>query len=411
MNTTLCQTVAVVVAVSLGTGFLHAAEIHVTKKGSRENNPWVFDVVHAFGNIPVKARENFCAWVDDAIVPPSKGRAQRQRWHKKRSFVQGSLQLQSIKRLPGHLGLGSYAAITGNDAMVPEPELFIVAMDSQREELTWKKNIRKKCAPHCDRVITKLKIMPGTWRAGATDMCGIYLAAPVTRDNASAVVVCDLSDPLNPRDIGITVDRPECNARAAALTKLANGTFVLAVWTDGTGGIRERGLDFYFSHPDNLSGGLGAQRMIHVPAHEFEGGDGHADYRGMSFVNDFSGALYLVCTENTGSRTPYGLGIDRIDLLKVDVLPVSKDVVQTASIYEPRGLIASLAPGNFVPFVTCVTSKHVHCKGGVSTFSVGASAYVPDQQRLLLYALPPQTNEAGDQVAFAQYASDKRTYL
>lgn len=392
----------------------HAAD-SIDKTGSIENNPWVYNVPKAFTNIPVRTNGFFSVWTNDIIKPPRYTQTLANRYQ---GIWGGLNHFQSIKRLPAHLGLGNLIAFAGTDPHTPEAQLFIAQLESQTNNGLFKKNIIKGHPPIKDKLIKKISLGSDYWYVGSMDMAGSYLAIPIYKNNDSRIVFYKISYPnqdnnniedLNIEDMHITIERTGMNASAVALTRLSDGYYLLAVWTNDLKG-KNKGLDFYCSKDTNIANGFDHHGMIRIPTSLFNNYKGRNNFQNINFVNDYSGTLYLVALENTTSYLPLGSNEDIAALFEIEVRATTKKTIKEAKKYDPRGITAQLNVGAKRPYVLFMMEKHMFCKQGVCNFAAGASVYIPDQQHIFIYSLPYWLADHGKQLTFAQYGSVEKTY-
>jgi hypothetical protein len=398
----------------LAVTIVHAREI-IDKAGSTENNPWVFNVLQAFEHIPVRTKVSLNIWTDGLIEPPRYAQTLANR---SQGIWGGLNHFQSIKRLPAHLGLGNLVAIAGTDPHTPESQLFIAQIASQpNNELFTKNKVKRHLAPH-DKLIKKIGLSEEYWYAGSMDMAGSYLAIPIQKNDASQVLFyqvgyqgTDKKSPENLKveDLHIAIRRTNTDAQAVALTRLADGYYLLAVWTNGIAG-NNKGLDFYCSKDTDITHGFDPQGMIHIPTSLFNNYKRHNNYKNINFINDYNGNLYLIALEKAPSKLPLSSDEDIADLFEIKVRTITEDTVNEAKLYDPKGITAQLRAGMKRPYVLYIQGKHMYCKEGACNFNSGATAYIPDQQHIFIYSLPYWLVERGKQLTFAQYGSIQRTY-
>lgn len=403
------------IVISLITGFIAHATVIVDPSGSKENNPWVYNVPKAFSNIPVRTDIFLSAWTNDIIKTPH----YTQTLANRHQGIWGRLNhFQSIKRLPEHLGLGNLIVCTGTDPHTPESQLFLAQLESEKNSGLFEKNITKKEPPINDRLIKKFTLSSDYWYAGSVDMAGSYLAVPIYKNDGSQIVFYKLRYPkgtkpsvqdLSIKKLNITIDRPSMNASAVAFTRLSDGYYLLAVWTDDPH-KKNRGLDFYCSKDKNLKNGFDTNSMIHVPTSLFYNYEGRNNFQNINFVNDFDGKLYLIAMANSAANLPLRPGIDIADLFEIRVRTATETKIDDAKKYDPQGITAQLKPGTKRPYVLFMTEKHMFCKQGMCNFSSGATIYIPDQQHIFIYSLPYWLAGHGKHLTFAQYGSIQKTY-
>lgn len=397
------------------TGVLIDATNIVDKVGSQENNPWVYNVPKAFSSIPVRTNVFLSVWCNDIIKSPSYTQTLANRYQ---GIWGGLNHFQSIKRLPGHLGLGNFIAYTGTDPHTPSSQLFIAQLESEKNIGLLTKNIVKGEPPINDKLIKKITLDSTYWYAGSIDMTGAYLAIPVYKNDSSKIIFYkisypDVGDPTTKdlliEDLNISIERPSMNATAVAFTRLADGYYLLAVWSNCSN-AKNKGLDFYYSKDKDITHGFDPKDMIHIPTLLFNNYKGKNNYQNINFVNDFNGKLYLIALEHTVPTLPLRSGEDIADLFEIQVRTVTQPMIDEAKRYDPQGVTARLKVGAKRPYVTFMTEKHMFCKQGICNFSSGATLYIPDQQHIFIYSLPYWLTANGKQLTCAQFGSIQKTY-
>ena len=403
------------IATSILTGIFAHAAIKINKAGSSDNNPWAYNVPKAFSNIPVRADVFLSVWTNDIIVPPRYTQTIANRYQ---GIWGGLNHFQSIKRLPEHLGLGNLIAFTGTDPHTPESQLFIAQLDSKNKTGLLTKNITKGMPPTNHKLIKKITLSSDYWYAGSVDMAGQYLAVPMHKNNDSCILFYKISYPdkeehlpenLLIEELDIPIERRSMDASAVALTRLEDGYYLLAVWTEGSTN-KDRGLDFYCSKDTNLTNGFDVKQMIHIPASLFYNYTGKNHYQNINFVNDYAGDLYLIALENTDAQEQLKSGSDLATLFKITIREVTNAMIANARRYDPKSITAQLKIGTKRPYVLFMKEKHMFCKQGFCNFSSGATVYIPDQQHILIYSLPYFLIDQGKQLNFAQFGSIQKTY-
>ena len=403
------------IVMSFMTGIIAHATVTIDKAGSSENNPWVYNVPKAFSNIPVRADVFLSVWTNDIIKPP---RYTQTLANRHQGIWGGLNHFQSIKRLPEHLGLGNLIVCTGTDPHTPESQLFIAQLESEKGAALFTKNIMKGEPPSNDRLVKKITLSSDYWYAGSVDMAGSYLAIPIYKNDDSQIVFYKIDYPdkenhsikdLSIEKLNITIDRPSKSASAVAFTRLPDGYYLLAVWTDGPN-RKNKGLDFYYSKDTDLAHGFDLNDMIHIPTSLFYNYKGRNNFQNINFVNDFTGKLYLIALENTAAPVPLESAIDIADLFEIKVRTTTKTMIADAKKYDPNGITAQLKVGAKRPYVIFMTNKHMFCKQGICNFSSGATVYIPDQQHIFIYSLPYWLVDHGKQLTFGQFGSIQKTY-
>lgn len=392
----------------------HASD-YIDPKGSQYNNPWVYNVPQAFLNIPVKTHIFLNVLTNNVIQSPHYAQTLANRYE---GIWGGLNHFQSIKRMPTHLGLGNFIAILGTDPHTPESQLFIAQLSSQKNNEFFRINTSSKSSLPTDKFIKKISLSTDYWHAGSMDMTGAYLAIPMYKNEGSQIAFYEVStnntddttpQDLNVKDLNIAIERSNMDATAVALTRLQDGFYMLAVWTNGTND-KSKGLDFYCSKDPDITHGFDVKHMIHIPTTLFNNYKGKNNFQNINFVNDNNGKLYLIALENAASRFPLHANQDMAYLFEIKVRTTTHKTIKEAKKYDPHGITAQLTPGTKRPYVLFMMEKHMFCKQGICSFESGATAFIPDQQHIFLYSVPPCLINQGKQLTFAQYGSLQKTY-
>jgi hypothetical protein len=388
---------------------------YINPAGSPYNNPWIYNVPQAFLNIPVKTHVFLNVWTNNVTQPPRYTQTLANRYE---GIWNGLNHFQSIKRMPAHLGMGNFIAILGTDSHTPESQLFIAQLASQENNGFFTKNTSSKNPLTSDRFIKKISLSTDYWHAGSMDMAGAYLAIPIYKNEGSQIVFYEVTksdtgnsipQDLTIKDLKITIERSNMDAAAVALTRLLDGYYLLAVWTDGLND-KSKGLDFYCSKDTNIANGFDIKQMIHIPTMLFNNYKGNNNFQNINFVNDDNGNLYLIALENAASRFPLHSNEDKAYLFEIRVRTTTHKTLKEAKKYDPQGITAQLTVGTKRPYVLYMMEKHMFCKQGNCSFDSGATVYIPDQQHIFIYSIPPCLIDYGKQLTLAQYGSLQKTY-
>ena len=396
-----------IVMISFLSAFAIISHDIINKEGSETNNPWVFNVPQAFFYIPVKTEKNLALWAQDSIEFPRYCPA----GYSRTSRRTGKDSFSSIKRLPGHLNIGNYLAIIGNNSHTMNPEMFIAKIGSRSKLGLFEKNIIKKRARATDGIVATIPLSSYYTQAGGIDMSGKYLVIPLSKKECSSIIFYDMKNPEQPLLLPTSITRNDSNALAAALTQLIDGRFLLAIATDGPEGTN-KGFDFYFSISTNINDGFDAKSLIHIDKKSFfnYSNPKKCTYKTINFVNDYNGSLYLIATFNSPTENPFNIGEDFVHFFEIQLRTVTQDVINRAQKIDPTCITASLTAGSKKPYVWFLQEKHMFCRHNYCNFNISASLYIPDQQHLYIYSLPQWLTEDGKSLYFAQYGSIQKTY-
>ncbi len=386
----------------------------IHKEGSEENNPWVYDVPQAFSYIPVRTHTFLGTWTNDVIHYPLYTQRMTQRFE----GIWGDLNhFNSIKRMPAYLDMGTIVIAAGTDPHAQEAQLFIAHLPSENNNGAFRKNMIKNKPPLTDKLIKKIALSSTYWHAGSIDSCGSYIAIPIYNNKDSRIVLYKMKykdsqhsiENLEINNLNIDINRPELESKAVAMTRTAEGNFVIAVWGyDRTS--QKYGFDFYFSKDHDINNGFDEINHIFIPTELCMNYQGKHTFQNINFVNDYNGKLYLVGLENTVGTDPLRNNKDSISLFEVTIRKVTHNMKHDAQSYNPDGITASCPVGSKRPYIRYITEKHMFCKQGMCNFSSGATLYIPDQQHLVIYSLPQWLKNNGTHMVFAQFASTEKTY-
>ncbi len=243
-------------------------------------------------------------------------------------YTGGRNHFQGLQRLRR----GRHMVVSGAD---PEEgsHLFVVRLASRRASGPWTSNVTLGEHPAGDDqvsqaiLVDELKDGPGgLWHAGGMDLCGDILAVPVERSrqgfvpDRSEIRFFHTRDPdrIERFSDSVTLARPGFEAGAVALTKLPNGHFLVAAWSDSDSAKRR--FDFYLSeHPDFLGGfgGTPAPVPFEVNPRIFK------KYQTINFLvqqpDSPNGAvrLFIAGLHNDSPGAPVLPGRDLLDLFEV----------------------------------------------------------------------------------------------
>ena len=274
-------------------------------------NPQLVDVVGAVERIRDRA---------DYLSCNDGGRFAEGRYAGGRNHFQG---MQRLRR-------GRHLVISGADPKEGS-HLFVVRMESCRVRGPWASNLlNEQTPPAQDKVayailIDRLGDGPGgLWHAGGMDLCGDILAVPVERSGQgfvperSEIRFFHTRDPerIERFDDTVTIERPGAKAGAVALTKLPNGHFLVAAWSDSDSGKRR--FDFYLSVSDDFLDGFGPVPVTYVAnTRPFK------KYQTINFLVQEPGPphgavrLFIAGLHNDSPGAPTFPGRDLIDLFEV----------------------------------------------------------------------------------------------
>src|SRR4029453_18455219 len=217
--------------------------------------------------------------------------------------------------------IGRYLFITGS---YPYPkrrsDLLVVQLDSRAADPgPWGSNLMEdRNPPRVDRVVSYFQIDADYWHPGGLDPIGAVAVVPLERfDNSSVITFIDLTNPAQPvRLTGFDIARPNSKAGALAITALADGRPLLAVWCDSDktpgGAPLPYHLDLYLGRGPSVTNGFSMLARFQPPTNA---GFHHA-YQCLDFVWEKGAAgaaetLYLIGFENTSETQPTPKPLDQ----------------------------------------------------------------------------------------------------
>ena len=282
---------------------------------------------------------------------------------------------QGIQRLRR----GQYIAISGGDPrdndFRPASHVFIIRMASRpRGSGPWGSNIIRSQIPRIDdRIVQTIGIDEDLWHAGGLSVCGDILAVPIesSEPEESRIVFYSLHDPENPKEFRHTVDRLDGKAGAVALTRLSNGYYLLAVWSDSD--QKGKRLDFYLSKSTDFFDGFDPNartwRKRRVKA---EGNlkPNFSDFQTVNFVNQTDGQLYLIGLHNTSKAAPTTPGRDYADLFSV----------------EFGDSLSRATPQLSIPTITKIAKRQFFCHDQQANMDAATGVYIHPEGALSVYA-------------------------
>jgi hypothetical protein len=336
--------------VSAGQAYDPDAAIHTTNR-----TPLLDDVEGAFARIPLLG-EHLTARVNGLIPKP------RYRTSVRNLF--GLLNhFQGIQRLPG----SNHVAISGSNRSASPAELFIVRLGIDTLEP----------GTRAGEIVARVDLDSAMRHVGGLSLEGTVLAVPLhgTNPRRAKVVFYDVSNPEHPRKLGTAIDRPGRKAGAAAVTRLSNGHFLVAVLSAFDG--RPRRLDFYLSCGPVLEDGFLKEPVTWRVA-EVEARPGQEPtfsyFQTISFIRQSDNRLYLAGFHNSFASPSALPGRDYADLYQVRF---------------PEGTIDSTAPRLGRPSIVKVANRLLRCTNGYCNLDAAAGLAVDaDTESLSVYAAP-----------------------
>ena len=265
---------------------------------------------------------------------------------------------QGIQRL----GSSNVLVLSGADASASAADLFIVQLDQQGE----------------GHLVSALTLDDEAWHAGGIAAHESILAVPLYGSGGgvrkSRVRFYDVSDPLAPRQLTVSIERHGRKAIAVALTRLVNAHWLAAVLSGRDGDPRR--LDLYLSRGGEIEDGFGeplSWRTAFVGARNGQA-PSFSHFQNINFLRQSDGRLYLAGFHNT--------------FVNVAALP-GRDYVDLYEVVLPESVTRALAPALAHPRVVKVANKRLTCRGGACNLDAAAGVHVdPVSRTLSIYAAP-----------------------
>ena len=280
---------------------------------------------------------------------------------------------QGVQRI----GASDVVVLSGADAAASAADLFVVQLDGQGS----------------GALVSALTLDDEAWHAGGIAAHESILAVPLYGNGGgrrkSQVRFYDVSAPLAPRQLPVSIERNGRKAIAVALTRLVNAHWLVAVLSGRDG--EPRRLDFYLSRGSELAGGFDeplAWQTAFVRARNGQA-PSFSHFQNINFVPQADGRLYLVGFHNTFVNVAALPGRDYADLYEV-ILP--------GCVTRPE------APVLAHPQIVKVSNKRLACRGGGCNLDAAAGMHVdPASRALSIYAAPGWLD--GDSLKLVRYTS------
>ncbi len=271
---------------------------------------------------------------------------------------------QGIQRLKS----GQYVVVSGSDTNVPSSHIFIIKMGSRSSDGRLRSNLLQSSSPDTDdKVVKAIAIDNVMWHAGGLSVLGDILAVPLEGDDSGKIIFYDMTDPENPILYNHYIDRPNAKSGAIALTRVENGKYLVAAWSDSDS-LPKR-IDFYLSSTTDFDDGFDSNSYTtwyHTAVQAANGQDANfSNFQAVNFVSQADGQLYLVGLHNSSSLAPVINGEDWADLYTVEF---SNNDYTTA------------------PVITKVANRHFYCKDNQGNFDAAAGIYTDENGNMGIYS-------------------------
>ncbi|MBF9018652.1 MULTISPECIES: hypothetical protein [unclassified Oceanispirochaeta] len=233
-----------------------------------------------------------------------------------------------------------------------------------------------------DKIVAVLSIDDQMWHAGGISVLGDVLAVPLEDSDSGKIIFYDVTNPENPVLFDHYIDRPTSKSGAIALTKLSNGRFLLAAWSDSD--QLENRIDFYLSNSTDFDRGFSNDSYstwFHTEVQAANIQDANfSNFQTINFINQSDGKLFLAGLHNTSDAAPIINGSDWVDLYTVDFI---NDDYQT------------------IPVITKVANKQFFCVDNHGNFDAAGGIYTDSLGSLGVYSAYFWKED--DQIQFSEF--------
>jgi hypothetical protein len=279
---------------------------------------------------------------------------------------------QGIQRPPQ----SNYLVISGSNPRSSRAELFIVRQGDDGS----------------GQVVANIGLDPVMWHAGGLSMLGTMLAVPVWGGSPrhAKVLFYDVGIPEQPRKLPIEISRPSRKGSATALTRLANGHYLVAVLS-AYDGLPLR-MDFYRSRTQALDDGF-VPEPVTWRASKVQARPGQertfSHFQNINFISQADGRLFLVGFHNT--------------FLSPTTLP-GRDYADLYQVVFPDASVRRDSPRLEEPAIVKTAHRLLRCTSGYCNMDAAAGLYIdPDTRSLSVYAMAGWLN--GDTMKLTVYRS------
>ena len=278
---------------------------------------------------------------------------------------------QGIQRI----GASDVLVLSGADAAASTADLFIVKLDG----------------PGTGALVSALTLDDEAWHAGGIAAQDSILAVPRYDSGGSRrksrVRFYDVSDPIAPRQLPVSIERDGRKAIAVALTRLVNAHWLVAVLSGRDG--EPRRLDLYLSRGAQLADGFGEPLGWQTAFVRARNGQApsFSHFQNINFLPQADGRLYLVGFHNT--------------FVNVAALP-GRDYADLYEVILPECVTRAHSPLLAHPHLVKVANKRLACRGGACNLDAAAGVHVdPASRSLSIYAAPGWLD--GDSLKLMRY--------
>ena len=281
---------------------------------------------------------------------------------------------QGIQRI----GATDVLVLSGADAAASAADLFIVRLAEPGST---------------GEFVSALTLDDEAWHAGGISAHESILAVPFYDSGGGRrrgrIRFYDVSEPLAPRQLPVSIERDGRKAIAVALTRLVNTHWLVAVLSGRDG--EPRRLDFYLSRGAQIEGGFGEAlgwQTAYVRARNRQA-PSFSHFQNINFLPQADGRLYLVGFHNT--------------FVNVAALP-GRDYADLYEVLLPECVTRGNDPVLAHPQIVKVANKRLACRGGACNLDAAAGVHVdPESRSLSIYAAPGWLD--GDSLKLVRYTS------
>jgi hypothetical protein len=318
------------------------AREYLNSEGDIYSNPLIDSVRFRFEQIPGFA-VSLWVWPDNNL-----------KLKLNEAIVHESI-IKSIIRLPRHIGLGGYMALTTIDNK-QKINLFILDMRTEKADGLYLHNLiftgepkEPGCAVVKQIVLSKKNYL----NVGTMQICGRYLAIPLIKKSGIKIKFYDIGNPTTPIQLKHSINMPPVPEKrimenySVALTRLNSGNYLIAIWASPCGLYLYLSDDIYLEHSHFKFIGFFENNFFHKNDFAFSS---------INFVQDVKKNVYLI-----GAHT--------------------KDFV---------GNFADLFLLNLDTKKIIWLSEKKFALNETSCFNTGCSVYIHDSENLWLYSCNPR---------------------
>lgn len=263
-----------------------------------------------------------------------------------------------------------YAVISGGDPHAPMSHLFVLRLESRGNNPVWGSNLLLGSSPpREDRLVARVDLNGTLWHGGGMATLGDVLAVPIENSGGggSRIEFLCFTNPERPTSIRCAIDRGAAKAGAVALTRLADGRFLAAVWSDSEPEQPKKHLDLYVTDTDCLADTRWSGPMCFTQA--------------VADIPKFQTVALLWDLDDRGERTDlYLLGFENGAALAPD--PHGPHEGRLYHVILPG---AAGGPGSTLELTPVGDPKPFHCSSDYSDMDAATGIFVGPDGTLSIY--------------------------